>query len=164
MILKTLFVFSLAFYQMSAEAKLFQILHTNDTHSFLDNSTHAKNRGGVARLKSLIDFYKDKMRSEGVSTLTLDAGDFTEGNVYYLAEGGKKSFNIHNNIGYDVVTIGNHDYLMGAKDLDNILGEVDLNFSFLAIFMIKLFIFSLGIRLNLKTEHLLCIGSIILLR
>jgi 2',3'-cyclic-nucleotide 2'-phosphodiesterase (5'-nucleotidase family) len=49
-----------------------------------------------------------------------------------MAESGKKSFNIHNNMGYDVVTMGNHDYLMGAKDLDLILGDVDLNFSFLA--------------------------------
>lgn len=130
--LKKLIVVSLAFYQFSAEAKLFQILHTNDTHSFLDSSTHDKSRGGVARLKSLIDFYKDKMKSEGVSTLTLDAGDFTEGNIYYMAEGGRKSFDAHNNIGYDVVTMGNHDYLMGAKDLDDILGQMDLNFSFLA--------------------------------
>jgi 2',3'-cyclic-nucleotide 2'-phosphodiesterase (5'-nucleotidase family) len=123
---------SFILFNLSAEAKLFQILHTNDTHSFFDSATHDKTRGGVARLKSLIDFYKDKMRAEGVSTLTLDAGDFTEGNLYFMADAGKKSFNVHNNIGYDVVTMGNHDYLMGAKDLDDMLGEMDLNFSFLA--------------------------------
>jgi 2',3'-cyclic-nucleotide 2'-phosphodiesterase (5'-nucleotidase family) len=130
--LKILILSCLAFCHFKAEAKLFQILHTNDTHSFLDNSTHDKNRGGVARLKSLIDFYKDKMKAEGISTLTLDAGDFTEGNLYYMADAAKKSFNVQNNIGYDVVTMGNHDYLMGAKDLDSILGEMDLSFAFLA--------------------------------
>jgi 2',3'-cyclic-nucleotide 2'-phosphodiesterase (5'-nucleotidase family) len=35
-------------------------------------------------------------------------------------------------MGYDVGTIGNHDYLMGTKELDKILGEVDLKISFVA--------------------------------
>ena len=117
---------------LSADATVLQILHTNDSHSYLDSSTHEKNIGGVARLKSLIDFYKEKMRNEGVETLTLDAGDFTEGNVYFLADAGRKSFMAHNQLGYDAVTLGNHEWLIGDKDLNQILGEIDLKFSFLA--------------------------------
>jgi 2',3'-cyclic-nucleotide 2'-phosphodiesterase (5'-nucleotidase family) len=113
-------------------ATIIQILHTNDSHSFLDHSTNDQRSGGVARLKSLMDFYKDKMRSEGGETLTLDAGDFTEGNLYFMADLGRKSFIVQSSLGYDAVTLGNHDYLMGSKDFNDLLGELDLKFSFLA--------------------------------
>lgn len=116
----------------SAHAKLVQILHTNDTHSFLNYTNHNFEVGGSARLKALIDYYKDSAKKEGISTITLDGGDFLEGNIYYMADKGQKSFNVHNNIGYDAVVLGNHDYLMGAQGLDDIVKNTDLNFSFLA--------------------------------
>lgn len=114
-----------------SEAKLLQILHTNDTHAYLDNSTHSTTRGGAARLKALINQYKNKMADEGVKTLVVDAGDFLEGNLYYMAENGRKAFQVHNEMGYDIATLGNHDYQMGSAELDKILGEIDLNFSLL---------------------------------
>lgn len=113
----------------SVEAKLVQILHTNDTHSFLDNSTHDNIRGGAARLKTLIDNYRNKMAATGTKTIVLDAGDFLEGNMYYMAKNGRRSFEVHNEMGYTVGTLGNHDYLMGTSELDKLLGEIDLKFS-----------------------------------
>ncbi|MGZ3789957.1 MAG: bifunctional metallophosphatase/5'-nucleotidase [Bacteriovorax sp.] len=116
----------------NSEARLIQILHTNDTHSFLDGTDHNNNLGGAARLKSLIDYYKNKAAEEGIKSVVMDAGDFTEGNLYYMADNGRKVFDIHNEMGYDIGAIGNHDYLMGTRDLDKILGEMDLKFSLLA--------------------------------
>ncbi|MBC7427748.1 MAG: bifunctional metallophosphatase/5'-nucleotidase [Bacteriovorax sp.] len=112
-----------------SSAKLIQILHTNDTHSFLDNSDHSTTRGGAARLKAMIDQYKAQASAEGVSTLVVDAGDFLEGNVYFMADGGRKTFDVHNEIGYDIGTLGNHDYQMGSAELDKLLGNMDLKFS-----------------------------------
>lgn len=117
----------------SVEARLVQILHTNDTHSFLDGSHHSDQKiGGSARLKSLVDHYKSSGQRSGMQTLVLDGGDFLEGNLYYMADQGMKSFETHNNVGYNAVVLGNHDYLMGAKEMDNMLGKLNLNFSFLA--------------------------------
>lgn len=124
--------FTVTFMLSTAQARLVQILHTNDTHSFMDGGTHQENSGGSARLKTMIDYYKAEADKEGVKNLVLDAGDFLEGNIYYMADRGMKSFEIHNNIGYDVVTLGNHDYLMGAEELDKMLGKINLNFSLLA--------------------------------
>lgn len=115
-----------------SEAKLIQILHTNDTHSFLDSTQHNNNLGGSARLKSLIDFYKNKAAEEGVKTLVMDAGDFTEGNIYYMADQGRKVFEVHDEMGYDVGAMGNHDYLMGSRELDKILGETDFKLPLVA--------------------------------
>ena len=115
----------------TANARLVQILHTNDTHSFLNNTNHDSDVGGSSRLKGLIDYYKENAKRDGIPTLTLDGGDFFEGNIYYMADKGLKSLEVHNSIGYDAVVLGNHDYMMGAKGLDEILGKVDLNFSLL---------------------------------
>lgn len=112
-----------------SEAKLLQILHTNDTHSYLDNSTHSTTRGGMARLKTLIDTYKAQATANGIKTLVVDAGDFLEGNIYYMARDGRATFNIHNEMGYDIGTLGNHDYQMGSPELDKMLSEIDLKFS-----------------------------------
>lgn len=117
---------------LTIEAKVVQILHTNDTHSFLDHSTHNVNTGGMARLKALIDQYKSEALTEDVKTIVLDAGDFLEGNLFYMAEEGRKSFQIYNEMGYDVGALGNHDYLMGSEKLDSLLSEFKLNFSFVA--------------------------------
>lgn len=118
-------------YPQNLQAKVIQILHTNDTHAYLDGTTHDKNSGGAARLKSLMDYYKEKMKAEGVETIAFDAGDFTEGNVYYMADRARKSFDIHDQMGYDMSAMGNHDYLMGTNDLDKILNEQDLSYSLL---------------------------------
>ena len=105
-----------------------QILHTNDTHSYLDNSTHSKSTGGAARLKGLIDIYKAQATANGLKTFVVDSGDFLEGNIYYMAGDGKRTFDIHNNIGYDIGILGNHDYQMGSEELNKILGDMDLKF------------------------------------
>lgn len=126
------FALTFSAFSTKAEAKLVQILHTNDTHSFLNYTNHDTEVGGSSRLKSLIDHYKNAAKKQGISTITLDGGDFLEGNLYYMADKGQKSFNVHNNVGYDAVVLGNHDYLMGAQGLDDILKNTDLNFSFLA--------------------------------
>ena len=129
--LNTLLLFVLILISYQINAKKFQILHTNDIHAHLDHADHMEGRGGYARLKTLIDEQKDLAESRGITNLTMDAGNFLEGHIYYLADKGRKVFELHDKIGYDVVTIGNHDYLMGTNDLDSILGDVQPKFDFL---------------------------------
>ena len=51
-----------------AHAKLVQILHTNDTHSFLNNTNHDSSTGGSARLKALMDGFKESGKKVGMET------------------------------------------------------------------------------------------------
>jgi 5'-nucleotidase / UDP-sugar diphosphatase len=108
-----------------------QILHTNDIHSHLDHSIHRPELGGHGRLKSMLTRLRKQAQDEGVETIAMDAGDFSEGHIYYLADRGRTTFQIHGSVGFDVSVIGNHDYLMGAKDLDVILRDVDMSFELL---------------------------------
>jgi 5'-nucleotidase / UDP-sugar diphosphatase len=114
-----------------ANDKFIQILHTNDLHAFMDHSDYSQDIGGLARVKTLVDQLKNEARSEKTPTLFFDAGDFSEGNSYYLARNARSTFKIMNLMGYDAVTMGNHDFLMGGPELNSILKEVPPTYKFL---------------------------------
>ena len=83
---------------LSGQAKLVQILHTNDLHSYLESTIKDPNKGGYATLKGLIDKERQRALRKGIPTLVLDAGDFLEGNLFFLSDGGKQVMKVMNQI------------------------------------------------------------------
>ncbi len=63
-------------------AKVIQILHTNDLHSYFQGTRGGM--GGYAQLKVVIDRLKQEATEKGIPTLYLDAGDFGEGSSFCL--------------------------------------------------------------------------------
>ncbi|MCC9000016.1 MAG: hypothetical protein LM522_11070, partial [Candidatus Contendobacter sp.] len=57
------------------------ILHSNDTHSNLEPFTPSgePQQGGIARRKTLID----RVRASKPNVLVVDAGDFSQGTLFY---------------------------------------------------------------------------------
>lgn len=115
-----------------AQGEVIQILHTNDLHGFLENSVENKQIGGYAAVKAKIEFYKNLAKSKNMKTVTLDAGDFMEGNLFYLANEGREVLNVMGEMGYDAIALGNHDWLMGTKDLNNLFKVNPPKFDLLA--------------------------------
>lgn len=103
--------------------EVLQIIHTNDVHSFFDHSHQEPSRGGYGRMKTLIDRLKKEASDKGIKTLLVDGGDFTEGNLYYMASEGVRSFEMYDLMGYDVAVVGNHDYLMGSDKFDDAIAN-----------------------------------------
>lgn len=124
-------VLFLGLWSLSLQAKVYQILHTNDLHGFFENTVFNREKGGYAAIRTEIDELKAKAKEKGIETLTLDAGDFMEGNIYYNIEHGKRTLDILNHIGYDAIVMGNHDYLMGVPILDELFKTTPLNFAML---------------------------------
>ena len=93
------------------------ILFTNDTHSQIDPIAHDAKRnadmGGVERRKVLID----SLRGVYPHALLVDAGDVVQGTPYFNFYAGKVESLVLNELGYDVRTIGNHEYDNGAEGL-----------------------------------------------
>lgn len=91
------------------------ILHTNDTHSNMEPfpANHAKypGLGGVAKRYDLIE----QIRSEAEQVLLLDAGDVFQGTPYFNRYGGELEMKVMSKMGYDVGTIGNHDFDGGME-------------------------------------------------
>ena len=93
------------------------ILHTNDVHSHIDPfpADHSRyaNMGGLARRAGLVE----RIRQENPNTLLLDAGDIFQGTPYFNFYGGELEFRLMSKMGYDVATIGNHDFDNGIEGL-----------------------------------------------
>lgn len=92
------------------------ILHTNDTHSQIDplpaNDKYA-GKGGVARRATLVK----RVRKENPNTLLIDAGDVLQGTPYFNFYKGEVEYKAMSAIGYDVGTLGNHEFDNGVEAL-----------------------------------------------
>jgi 5'-nucleotidase / UDP-sugar diphosphatase len=116
----------------SIEARPVQIIHTNDLHSHMDYAGSRRAWGGYAAVKAVIDRIRNTSAARGIPTLVLDAGDFSEGTHFFLADEGAKSWQAMNEIGYDAVALGNHDYQIGNFGLEHILSRIKPNHPVLA--------------------------------
>src|SRR3989442_6947682 len=103
--------------EVAAGQTLITILHTNDTHSQIDpidnsDKTYA-GKGGVARRATLVK----RVRKENPNTLLIDAGDVLQGTPYFNFYKGEVEYKAMSMIGYDVGTIGNHEFDNGVESL-----------------------------------------------
>jgi len=96
---------------------LITILHTNDTHSQIDplpaNDRSYPGKGGVARRATLVK----RVRQENPNTLLIDAGDAFQGTPYFNFFKGEVEYKAMSAIGYDVGTLGNHEFDNGVEGL-----------------------------------------------
>ena len=102
---------------VAADETLITILHTNDTHSQIDPISESDKtwggKGGVARRATLVK----RIRQENPNTLLIDAGDVFQGTPYFNFYKGEVEYKSMSLIGYDVVTLGNHDFDNGVNAL-----------------------------------------------
>ena len=103
------------------------ILHTNDTHSRMDpfpmDGGPFQGLGGAARRATLIR----RIRNEHEHVLLLDSGDVFQGTPYFNFFGGEVEFRAMTAMGYDVATLGNHDFDNGVDGLAAMLPEADFD-------------------------------------
>lgn len=114
----------------SEDVKHITILHTNDVHSYIDpfppNHPKNPNMGGVARRAAIIE----TIRKENPNVLLVDAGDIFQGTPYFNYYGGELEFKLMNMMGYEIATIGNHDFDNG---IDGLLSQMpNANFDFVS--------------------------------
>lgn len=91
------------------------ILHTNDVHSRLEafpmDGSKYEGQGGVATRAALIN----KIRKEEQHVLLLDAGDIFQGTPYFNLYKGEPEIKAMAMMGYEAVTMGNHDFDAGIE-------------------------------------------------
>lgn len=104
------------------------ILHTNDVHSHIDpfppGDAKNPNAGGVSRRAALIE----SIRKENKHVLLLDAGDVFQGTPYFNYYGGEPELKLMSLMGYDLATIGNHEFDNGIKGFHSQLRHADFDF------------------------------------
>ncbi len=104
------------------------ILHTNDQHSRIEpfEASHKKfgGVGGFAQRATIID----QIRKKEEHVLLLDAGDIFQGTPYFNFFGGELEFKLMSKLGYDLSTLGNHDFDNGINGFKKQLPHANFNF------------------------------------
>ena len=81
------------------------ILHTNDVHGAIDK---------YAKVAALRDECYDKGAHQ---VILLDAGDYSQGSPYVSLSKGATALDLMALVGYDVITLGNHEFDYGFPQL-----------------------------------------------
>ncbi len=120
-------------FAISVHAERLTILHTNDFHSRIkpinqyDGRCSAQENtagdcfGGAARLMTAIC----NARVEALNTLLVDGGDQFQGSLFYTRYKGKATAEIMNTLGYDAMTVGNHEFDDGPQVLRGFIDAVN---------------------------------------
>ncbi len=88
------------------------ILHTNDVHGAIS---------GYAKVAALKDAYE----ARGAYVLLMDAGDFIQGDPTVSTSEGATAVELMNLAGYDVASMGNHEFDYGYQNLKDLEADAD---------------------------------------
>lgn len=116
----------------AAEYKL-TILHTNDFHARFEpinkydsgcdaeDNAEGKCFGGSARLVTAVN----DARARAENSILVDGGDQFQGTLFYTYYKGKVAAEFMNKLGYDAMTVGNHEFDDGPEVLRGFVDSVD---------------------------------------
>jgi len=108
------------------------ILHTNDFHarfepiSASDSTCNAEDNaagecfGGSARLVTAVE----QARARAENSILVDGGDQFQGTLFYTYYKGKAAAEMMNRMGYDAMTVGNHEFDDGPEVLRGFMDAV----------------------------------------
>ncbi|KAM4054989.1 calcineurin-like phosphoesterase [Hirsutella rhossiliensis] len=103
--------------------------HVNDVHAHLDQFTKFGTDctdpaqdcyGGYARIKTKVD----ELRKLHPDSLFLNAGDEFQGTLFYSVYGGDKIAETLNDLNFDAMTLGNHEWDGGDEALGKFLKQL----------------------------------------
>lgn len=118
---------------MAAADYSLTILHTNDFHARFEpiskydsgcsaeDNTEGKCFGGSARLMTAIA----EARARSNNAILVDGGDQFQGTLFYTYYKGALAAEMMNQMGYDAMTVGNHEFDDGPEVLRGFMDAVD---------------------------------------
>ena len=113
----------LTLFSLNAEDLRLDIMFSNDVHGGISrdeatfmNPEFPPKLGGGASHATLIKYVRS-LASDERANLLLDAGDFWQGKPIGTVTNGEAVIEYYNMIGYDALTIGNHEYDIKGKEI-----------------------------------------------
>lgn len=115
----------------TAPALELTVLHINDSHSWLDGTGDtvtldgqptSVRLGGWSRLARAVN----DVRAAKPSVALLHAGDAVQGDLYFMKYGGRPEMELLDRLGFDAMTLGNHEFDRGSAFLAGMLDHASL--------------------------------------
>ncbi len=97
----------------------FKVMHVNDIHGRVEAGKY--DGMGLTRVSTIVK----NARKEDSNVLLLDAGDTIHGTVFAALTEGEAVFRIMNEMGYDAMTTGNHDYNYGLDKIEKLQNSIN---------------------------------------
>lgn len=106
---------------MAAEEKIV-ILYTNDVHTYIANNVEEDNENGLtySKVAALKDSFTD--------AILVDAGDHIQGTAYGQMDSGETVIELMNAAGYDLATLGNHEFDYGMEGCLTAIENADFSY------------------------------------
>lgn len=99
------------------EIKKLTLLQTSDVHSRVEpidqEGDRNYNEGGMVRRVTMLK----EMRQKNPDLVLFDCGDISQGTPYYNLFKGEVEVKMMNEMGYDAMTIGNHEFDFGLDNM-----------------------------------------------
>lgn len=126
-------VFSMTSARAQAGAFALNVLHINDMHSRVESISGFDSTcpvdaedagecfGGFGRLATKLRQRRAELEGEGANFVTLDAGDQSQGSLFYITYNGKAEIELMNTIGFDAMALGNHEFDKGPDNLAELI-------------------------------------------
>jgi len=106
------------------EGQRIVVMHTNDVHGGIGqrkatfmSREFPPSLGGGASQASIIEVERRRAQENGWGFLLIDDGDIFQGTPVGTKTKGRAVIDYMNRIGYDLLTVGNHDFDMGVDNL-----------------------------------------------
>ncbi len=113
-------VYASADYDYKANAKVFPSDYTGKTVILHSNDIHGRLNGYACMAAA-----RSAFEAAGAEVLMVDAGDFSQGTAYVNDSEGASAVAMMNAAGYDLATLGNHEFDFGYDTLKENLEKAD---------------------------------------
>lgn len=115
----------LSFAACSHQGQKLILLQTSDIHSRVEpinqEGDRNYNMGGFVRLVTFVN----EFRSENPNVLLFDCGDISQGTPYYNKFRGEVEVKMMNEMKYDAMTIGNHEFDFNLDNMERLFRMAD---------------------------------------
>ena len=118
LLIVSMMIAGFAFAEAATEHAPVVILYTNDVHCGIDQGV---GYAGVAA-------YKKAYAKAGYEVMLVDVGDAIQGEAVGTLSKGEYIVDIMNEVGYDVATIGNHEFDYGMDRLTELIGMANYEY------------------------------------
>lgn len=109
-------IFFLLFFSFSHAQKEVSILYFNDAHEIMPVEHYSGTKGGVARLKTIVDSIKNQRK-----TLLVFGGDLAGGTLFGKVYKGFPMVESFNKISVDVANFGQHEFDFGLENAQKLV-------------------------------------------
>ena len=104
------------------------IIYTNDIHTYIKNRDPNDEKKAKNLSYSAISALKEDIEAQGKEVILADAGDHIQGTAYGDMDKGATIIQMMNETGYDIATIGNHEFDYGMARILELINKAEFSY------------------------------------